>query len=62
VPEPVLVQTHEQRWLPVFCYISHSMKPGPVTDGAYVERILRPGRDFGFPQWYIQRLESFRPD
>jgi len=62
VPEPVLVQTSDQRWLPVLCYISHSMKPRPVTDAAYVERILQPARDLGFPRWYIQRLESLRPD
>jgi hypothetical protein len=60
-PEPVLVQTSDQRWLPVLCYISHSMKPCPVTDIAYIERIVQPARDFDFPQWYIQRLESFRP-
>ena len=61
-PEPVLVQTNDQKWLPVLCYISHSMKPCPATDDAYIERIVQPARDFGFPQWYIQRLESFRPE
>ena len=61
-PEPVLVQTNDQKWLPVLCYISHSMKPSPATDHAYIERIVQPAREFGFPQWYIQRLESFRPD
>ena len=60
-PEPALVQTNDQRWLPVLCYISHSMKPSPATDNAYIERIVQPAREFGFPQWYIQRIESFRP-
>lgn len=61
VPEAVLVKTADQRWLPALCYISHSMKPCPA-EAAYVERIVQPARNFGFPQWYIQRLESLRPD
>jgi hypothetical protein len=61
-PEPLLVQADGQRWLPVPCYISHSMRPRPATDAAYIDRIVQPAREFGFPQWYIDRLESFRPE
>jgi hypothetical protein len=35
------------------------MAPAPAT-GDYVERILAPARDFGFPAWYIEHLERFR--
>ena len=27
----------------------------------YVERIVAPAIAYGFPMWYIERLESFRP-
>jgi hypothetical protein len=30
------------------------------TESAYVERILQPARELGFPAWYIEHLESFR--
>jgi hypothetical protein len=30
----------------------------PADD--YVDWILDPARDYGFPEWYINRLESFR--
>jgi hypothetical protein len=51
-PEPVLVQTNDQKWLPVLCYISHSIKPCPATDDAYIERIVQPARDFGSSMVY----------
>jgi hypothetical protein len=34
------------------------MKPAPA-DPAYVDRILRPARDHGFPEWYLARIASF---
>ena len=34
--------------------------PGKPVAGDYLDRILGPARDHGFPQWYIDRLESFR--
>jgi hypothetical protein len=39
------------------CYVSPSKAPQPA-DPAYVERIVKPARDLGFPAWYIERLES----
>ena len=27
----------------------------------YVERILEPARELGFPEWYSRKLESYRP-
>jgi len=59
LPEAVLCQTLEGRWVPALCYIAEPMDPAPATD-AYLDRIVTPARGFGFPEWYIERLESFR--
>jgi len=59
LPEAVLVQTQAGLWRPALCYLSPEMTPQP-PDNAYVERIIQPAREFGFPQWYLTRLESFR--
>jgi hypothetical protein len=57
LPEAVLVQTGGL-WRPALCYICPAMDPRP-PDSAYVERVLKPARQFGFPPWYVSRLESF---
>jgi hypothetical protein len=31
----------------------------PATD-EYLNRIVEPAREFGFPEWYMKRLEAFR--
>jgi hypothetical protein len=60
LPHPVLVQTPAGAWWPALCYIAPSMTPRrPEPD--YVERILAPARELGFPAWYVVRLESERP-
>jgi hypothetical protein len=59
LPHPVLVETDEGS-LPALCYLSASMAPR-AAEAAYVDRILAPARQFGFPAEYIARLESFRP-
>ena len=59
LPEAVLVQTRAGLWRPALCYLCPGMAPRPA-DNAYVERIAGPAREFGFPPWYIARLESFR--
>jgi hypothetical protein len=35
------------------------MQPRPAAQD-YVDRIVKPAKEFGFPEWYIKRLESFR--
>jgi hypothetical protein len=59
LPEAVLVQTRTGLWRPALCYICPDMVPRPA-DSAYVERIAAPAREFGFPVWYVARLECFR--
>lgn len=60
LPEAVLAETREGQWKPAMCYICLAMSPRPAAKD-YVDRIVTPAREYGFPAWYIQRLESFRP-
>ena len=59
LPEAVLVQTRTGTWRPALCYICPDMAPRPA-ETAYVERITSPARGYGFPEWYLERLGSFR--
>lgn len=60
LPEAVLVETLDGRWRPALCYICPVMEPRPATND-YLDRIVGPAREYGFPDGYIRRLESFRP-
>jgi len=60
LPEAVLVRTRDGAWRPALCYIASAMEPRP-PDRGYVERILRPARDLGFPSWYVEKIERFLP-
>jgi hypothetical protein len=42
------------------CYVCPAMDPRAATND-YIDRIVVPAREYGFPLWYIQRLETFRP-
>jgi hypothetical protein len=59
LPEAVLVQTLDGKWLPALCYLAPDMEAGPVA-GDYLDRIVGAARQHGFPDWYVARLESFR--
>jgi hypothetical protein len=59
LPEAVLVETLDGKWKPALCYICPEMQPRPAAQD-YVDRIVKPAKEFGFPEWYIKRLESFR--
>jgi hypothetical protein len=59
LPEAVLAETKEA-WRPALCYIAPEMEPGTPTSD-YVDRIVVPAREHGFPAWYVARLEGFRP-
>lgn len=61
LPEPVLTKTTDGKLRPALCYIAPSMEPQPATND-YIDRIVGPTAEYGFPSWYIQRLESFRPE
>ena len=58
-PHPVLTETLDGKVRPALCYLADDMAPTPVA-GDYLDRILGPAKAFGFPGWYIARLERFR--
>jgi hypothetical protein len=58
LPEAVLVETNGT-WRPALCYISPQMEPG-MSSNDYIDRIVVPARQHGFPAWYLARLEAFR--
>jgi hypothetical protein len=59
LPEAVLTRTAADLWRPALCYICPEMDPRPA-ESDYIERIVGPARDLGFPGWYVDRLESYR--
>ena len=59
LPEAVLVETLDGKWKPALCYLCPAMEPKPAAHH-YIDRIVGPAKEFGFPEWYIKRLESFR--
>ena len=60
LPEAVLVETADRRWLPALCYLAPALNPAPAS-ADYVERIAAPARQLGLPDWYCAHIESFRP-
>ena len=56
-PEAVIVETIPGRKLPALVYIAWGPTPPPPSDD-YLEHLLGPGREFDFPDWYLQHLES----
>lgn len=60
LPEAVLTEALDGRLRPALCYICPVMIPTPANND-YVDRIVIPARQYRFPGWYIQHLESFRP-
>jgi cation transport regulator ChaC len=58
LPEAVLAETLSGMWRAALCYIAPSMEARPAEKD-YVERIVKAAKEFNFPEWYIERLESF---
>jgi hypothetical protein len=52
-----LVETLGGKWRPALCYICPSMEPRR-PDPDYVERIIAPARQFGFPDWYVRAWKA----
>jgi hypothetical protein len=56
LPHPVLAHTQDGDWRAALCYIAPTMVPR-APDPAYVDRIVAPARELGFPEWYVERLD-----
>ncbi len=59
LPEAVMAETLSGMWKPALCYIAPSMEPRPAEKD-YVDRILKAAREYRFPTWYLEHIESFR--
>ena len=59
LPEATLVSTRGGKIVPAMVYIAHDMTPA-LADNAYVDRILKPASDYGFPSWYQERIAAFK--
>ena len=59
LPEAVLVETRHGALQPAMCYIPPSREDKPA-DREYVGHLATAAREYGFPEWYVARLESFR--
>jgi len=59
-PRPVLVRSQDGQYRPALTYLCNDLS-GELADGAYVDRILEPAREYGFPAWYIRHVESSAP-
>ena len=59
LPEAVLVQTVSGRWMAVLVYIAPQQRGERAADD-YVDRIVQPAKAYGFPAWYIERIESWK--
>jgi hypothetical protein len=59
LPEAVLCEKLDGALVPALCYIAPATEPALATD-EYLARIIEPARRFGFPEWYLERLEAFR--
>ena len=59
LPEAVIVETKDNRFLPAMCYMPPKRGTQPA-DFAYVDRIIEAAQEHGFPSWYVNRLENLR--
>jgi len=59
LPEAVLVQTRSGGVQPAMCYLPPTRGNMPA-DADYVDHLLGAARAYGFPAWYLARLEMLR--
>jgi hypothetical protein len=59
LPEAVIVETLDNRFLPAMCYMP-PVRGNKPPDLEYLGRIVDAARGHNFPEWYVNRLESFR--
>ena len=55
LPQAVLVETGDGKLTPALCYIPPSRDDKPA-DRAYLDSLIAAGREYGFPQWYLNKL------
>lgn len=60
LPHPVSALDLEGHHHAAMTYVCPNMQHGDV-EPAYVDRIVEPARTLGFPNWYVEHIESFQP-
>lgn len=60
LPEAVLTRSPGGVLRPALTYLAQELEDAE-PDPAYLDRIARPARALGFPSWYLERIERFRP-
>jgi hypothetical protein len=58
LPRAVLAHTLSGQVEPALCYIAPALEHARASRD-YVSRILEPAREYGFPDWYLEKIESF---
>jgi hypothetical protein len=59
LPQAVVVTTRDAALHSALCYIASS-NTGEAPFERYLDHIIEPARQLGFPAWYIGRLEALR--
>jgi hypothetical protein len=59
LPHPVVVETSDGKLRPALCYIAPTGE-GQSPPPGYIDLIIGPAKQHGFPNWYVRRLESLR--
>lgn len=57
--EPVLVNTRGGKIVPAITYLSTNL-PAAFAENAYIDKILKAADAYGFPNWYLDRINKFR--
>jgi len=57
LPEAVLVETRDGKFVPSLCYIPPSRENKPA-DRDYLDKLVAAGREYGFPDWYLTKLNA----
>ncbi len=57
LPEAVMVVTSDGKFTPALCYIPPEVGNEPA-DRDYLAKLVKAGREYGFPEWYLRRLEE----
>ena len=60
LPEAVIVMTEDAALHPALCYIAWS-ETAEAPFAGYLDHIIGPARQMGFPGWYLERLGRLRP-
>jgi len=61
LPEPVLIRTRGGKIVPALTYMSTDLKPG-FAEADYIDLIAGPAKKYGFPKWYLERIDAFKPE